>query len=206
MAYCTNCGHQISDTTKFCPNCGVNVNTVTQNKEDAVPPPPKRSVQKGVVKSLKNQTSNYLKKKTKETVKPNLSKKDQTRKEFSEPTNEIESTEKKDNKIATKWMIYYFIITIILTSLYGSYEEVQGISIFSIIIIITYFFRRNKDKPFNIVLKIFLVLQVLLVFSTLMTNLQYLENGNSLFATLLLAPLCFVIIMLIIKGNKNQRI
>ncbi len=199
MAYCTDCGTKIEATTKFCPNCGANLKKSTEKKRK----PPKIDMEKGVIKSLKEETSNTIKSKVKKTLTPKIPKEKLTFADTVEqdaPKTHVE----KSNEPIQKWMLFYFIINFILVLLYSGQEEVMGISFFSSIIIIAYWIRRKKEKPLNLVLKIVLILQTLLVVSTLMQNLEYMaDNSDSAIAVLLLAIFTFVNIKLLIVKNKT---
>ena len=201
MAYCTNCGTEIKNESKFCPSCGTK--TALDANKSKRRPPPKRKMQKGVVKSLQDETTNYVKSKVKETIIQEVPKTKQKLKDDtgSQTLDKNTKTTKKGNK---KWVILYFVFSFSLLYLFNEEDEIIGLAFFSIIVLITYFVRKKKEKPFNIFLKIILSLQVLLSISILMMNLEYMSsNGYSVLAVLLNTLLIFTIIMLFFKGNKK---
>ncbi len=200
MSYCVNCGSKIDSTTKFCPSCGEKVVSETQKKRK----PPKMEMDKGVVKSLKEETSNFIKSKVKKTVTPKISKEKLTVADTVTQENYTRSKPINTKNPIQKWMIFYFVINFILLYLYSGQKEVIGISLFSSIIIISYLIRRKKEKPFNLVLKIVLILQILLVVSTLFQNIEFMaDNTDSAIAVVLLAAFIFINIKLLIVKNKT---
>jgi len=195
MTYCTKCGAKIPDNSKFCPNCGA---IIIQNNQKNVPPPPKRSMQKGVIKSLENDVKNILKSKIDESVKnENTTEKLSENIDFPNDTNE--SLQKHHSR--NIWLVLYFIFAFLLAYLFNHQDEIMGMTFFTFVILIAYLIRRKKEKPFNILLKVILILQGILVFSLIMTNLQLAED--SLLQNILLIPFILTIIMLLIKGNKK---
>lgn len=201
MPYCINCGNQVDENVKFCPNCGAKLNFNINNTDTEVPPPPKRKMQKGVVKSLQDKIPEIGKRINKEI--PDLDSLNKTKKVNEQDETIPNKTVSSQSKMSVKWLIVYAIFNFLIYTFYGGEDEVKGIVFFTVITAFMLWFRRNKEKPVNLVLKIILILQAVLTFSVLMTNLQYLENEHSLLASILLAPLTFSILMLIFKGNKS---
>lgn len=109
-----------------------------------------------------------------------------------------------NNKFFTNLFPIYIFLNIPLFYLNNGYEEISGILIFSAIVLIGYYVRRNKEKPFNILIKIVLVLQLVLVFSTIMMNLEhfFINFYSLLWATILILFL-ISILLLLVKGNKT---
>ncbi|MGJ8743270.1 zinc-ribbon domain-containing protein [Polaribacter sp.] len=199
MAYCTNCGTDNKNNSKFCPNCGT---AITEDlKKNKRRPPPKRKMKKGVVKSIENEATNSVKSKLKETVAPKTPK-------SSSPISEVFESKKKTTTSATelqiedtnkfnKWTWIYAILNGLLLLLGIQSEEVTGVLIFSILILGIVFFRRKKEKPYNLLTKIVLVLQLLLLIAIIVEDLAYFSV-----VTLLLIGLFASNIILLFKGNK----
>jgi len=197
MSYCSNCGEPLNNDTKFCPSCGTKIETV--NKD--VKKPISRKMDKGVVKSLKDETSNYATSKIKDTI----SKKDINENLFKDTSSEI----KDENPLADikkpskKFIIIYLLITIFLLILGPKSDEIIGVQYFSIFILVAYGIRHKKEKPFNWLLKIILILQLVLIFSIFMTQYEYFfSNFFTFLASLSLLGLFIVILTLLFKGNK----
>ena len=200
MPYCSNCGTSLNNKIKFCPNCGVKIEAyLTKKTEKSV----KNKMEKGVVKSLQNKTSNYVKSKTKEMVlqkppKENLATN-------NDPQIKKEKSDIKTKKDTKNLIVFYVLLNILLFSFGQGSDDIMGVKFFSVVILIIYFIRHKKDKPFNWLLKIILGLQLILVFSIFMSQSEYLfTNFISFLTTLSLIGLFIVILLLIFKGNKTQ--
>jgi len=200
MSYCTNCGTEILNNAKFCPNCGTKVNLLESKIERR--PPPKRRMQKGVVKSLKKEFTNTVTSELKETITENPF----IENTINDSSFEIENERTTDitKKPSKKLIIIYLVISIFLLILGQESDEIIGVQYFSIFILVVYGIRHKKEKPFNWLLKIVLVLQLTLIFSIFMTQSEFfLYNLFSLLAGLSLLGLFIVILLLILKGNKK---
>jgi uncharacterized Zn finger protein (UPF0148 family) len=202
MPYCINCGTSLNNEIKFCPNCGVKIEA---NITEKAGKPVKKKMQKGVVKSLQKETSNYVKSKIKETV---LQK---TPKENLATNNNIKNIETEDKnvikqkKTSKNLILFYVLLNVLLFSFGLSSDDIMGVKFFSVLILIIYFIRHKKEKPFNWLLKIILGLQAILLLSIFMTQSEYLfANFLSFLTTLSLLGLFIVILLLLFKGNKTQ--
>jgi len=208
MQYCTHCGSVLNEGTIFCSGCGKKVNLPSG---DGKKPSKKKSdsikMDKGVVKSLKNEASNFMKSKIKKTITLNSntsrpSKKLQTSHKVSQTKSQTEISKKP--KYAKKLMIYYFLLNIPLYFINTGDDEIIGVLFFSAILLISYLIRMKKEKPFNIILKIIMGLQLLLMFATVMINLESLGTSiSSVIAVITLLFLIFITGKLLFKGNKT---
>ena len=109
------------------------------------------------------------------------------------------------NNNAKNLLIYYFLLNIPLYILNAGFDEIIGVQIFSLIILVTFFLRFNKEKVINWFMKIIFVLQLILVFSIFMTQSEYLfANFFSFLTTLFLVGLFIITLILLFKGNKTQ--
>lgn len=125
------------------------------------------------------------------------------KKDHSIDKNNLGITQIAENQSSKNWLLIYIVVNILFVLFNAGSEEITGILIFSVIIVLIYFIRRKKDKPFNIVLKILLILQSILAFSTIMAGLEYVTSSTySLIVFACLALLIIVDIKLILNGNK----
>ncbi|AMC11025.1 hypothetical protein Lupro_07090 [Lutibacter profundi] len=203
MPFCTNCGASINNKTKFCPNCGFKIGITPKNSSE----PSKKKMEKGVVKSLKNETSNYVKSKIKETVSPKTQKDNlYTHSEIKTDDIQIDNNNTINTKKTAKNLIlFYVLLNILLFSFGEGSDDIMGVKFFSVIILVIYFIRHQKEKPLNWLLKIFIGLQAILLFSIFITQSQYLfVNFISFLTTLSLLGLFIIILLLLFKGNKTQ--
>ena len=195
MAFCTNCGTNNKNNSKFCPNCGTEI-AVDSNKSKRRPPP-KRKMQKGVVKGIQDETTNFVKSKLKETLIPKAPIEKLTTNTISETQNAENKTTSNKNTI-NKWTWIYIIFNGLLILLNIQSEEVMGVVVFSVIILAIVFFRRKKDKPYNWIAKIILIIQLVLLFALIVDDLEYFS-----LVTLLLIGVFISNVILLFKGNKS---
>ena len=137
-------------------------------------------------------------------VATKVSKKEQATTTNVTPTVTNENIESKKNK-AKNLLIYYFLLNIPLYILNSGYDEIIGVQIFSLLILVTFLIRLKKEKLVNWFMKIIFVLQSILIFSIFMTQSEYLfANFFSALLTLSLLGLFSIILILLFKGNKTQ--
>ena len=118
--------------------------------------------------------------------------------------NDLGNRQISENESRKKWLLVYVVVNILFVLFNPGSNEIKGILIFSVAIFLMYSIRRKKEKPFNIILKILLVLQSILVFSTIMEGLEYVaSSAYSLIVFACLAILIVVDIKLILNGNKT---
>ncbi len=205
MKYCANCGNELDSGVKFCPYCGAEVHESSSELEK----PPKPKMNKGVTKSLRDQTNENIK--TKST-------KDRSKYEEVENIKQEANEENKDSEDAlddveggqslpNNTIGIYFVLNIILTMWNTYSDEILGIFIYTWIVLAIIFIRRNKDNPFNWLLNIFISLQAILVFATGMMRLEYADVGGdgvgALVQLVLLVLLLITIVTLLYKGNRK---
>ena len=208
MQYCTNCGSVLNEGTKFCSGCGDKVSLSGKGKKPSKKKTDNPLMEKGVVKSLKKGITNQIKSKIQ---KPLSHKPDISRTKKSPITNQdvfhANSTNEIKSGISTakKLMIYYFLLNIPLYFINTGDDEILGILIFSVIIILMYIRRIKYDKPFNIILKIVIGLQSLLMLASIMINIENLGSSlSSVIALITLIALLFFNGKIIAKGNKTN--
>ncbi len=118
--------------------------------------------------------------------------------------NTASSKEVAQKEPRKKWLFVYVVVNILFVIFYSGSEEITGILIFSVLIFLIYSFRKKKEKPFNIVLKILLGLQIILAVSTIMIQLEYIMwSAYSLIVLACLGLLILAAIKLIFNGNKT---
>ncbi len=202
MAYCTNCGNKIKENSKFCPNCGTKIETLDTKIERK--PPPKRRMEKGAVKSLKKEIKNTVTSKIENTISNQTLSKNILNDNDANPKIKDNKAASSLWKSAKKTIIFYLLLSILLLILQQKSDEITGVQYFSIFILVAYAFRHKKEKPFNWLLKILLTLQLILIFSIFMTQLEFFfYNLFSFLAGLTLLGLFIVNLLLLFKGNKN---
>ena len=195
MAFCTECGSKIEETTKFCPNCGAKIIGITSNKVSG-------NLEKGVVKGLKKEISNNFKKQQSKNPSIKNDANSSVENESEILSEEIKEQSKEiKNSGAKKHILLYLIANILLFIFSANSDETTGVIFYSVIIFIIYFVRRNKEKPINWLLKILLALQFILIISFLITVAQ--EEFYSILSQGIFALLAASILWLLFKGNKK---
>lgn len=223
MAFCTHCGTEIIKGAKFCPRCGASISTLKKdiqpdkNKDAAY----KETMHKRVSKSLKDnlkssigeqpsagaEAKKFVENEAKKIIEDGFSK---TNNNASKSSTSIADKANKEVVTETstnnqKWILFYIIINIILVLFNSGSDEITGILIFSVIIGVIYFFRKKKEKPFNIIAKIVLVLQAILAFSYIMQLIQFV-GADVLFIIIIVCLVLLIVINIkfIISGNKKS--
>lgn len=204
MSYCSNCGTNIPVEAKFCPSCGTKIVLKTANKYLTGY---KEKMYKNTVMSLKNEGQNFAESKVKEALKSftkepiNVSEKTQSISEVFKPTKKTETKQTDSISKAggiTIWTWIYLIISVLLV--YNGYriDTILGALFFSVIVLLIVFLRKSKTKPYNWLVKIFLVLQIAYLVLVLPEGILYLGIN-----TLLLIGIFITDIVLLFKGNKK---
>jgi len=215
MAFCTHCGAQLILNAKFCPSCGEGVpKTNKKPKKDSrsaydeimhkrVP----KSIKDKVKNTFEEKTQDFIKEKTQEIIeetisKPKASPKSSVTKQKAPATN----LDKDLSKKVKKWILYYVLVNIPLYFINTGDDEILGVLIFSVAVLVGYIIyslKKKKEKPYTILLKIILILQGLLAISGIMQRLEDLgSSGYSLVAVISLALLVFLNIKIIFRRNK----
>ncbi len=101
-------------------------------------------------------------------------------------------------------MLYYFLLSIIIYFFSSESEEIAGVLFFSGVIILLYLIRMGNEKPISIILKILLVLQGILMLSTIIISLEFIGDSFSVILSIpTLIALISLAVTLIINGNKT---
>ncbi len=186
MPFCVNCGNDLKNESAFCPNCGQKTK--------------KSKMDKGIVKGLKDGVSNKLKNKVEETIRPKSTSKKNVFKQQKTPANSNQKTTSKSKKL----MLYYFLLNIIIYFFSSESEEIAGVLFFSGVIILLYLIRMGNEKPISIILKVLLVLQGILMLSTIIISLEFIGDSFSVILSIpALIALISLAVTLIINGNKT---
>jgi hypothetical protein len=210
MKYCSHCGNELIGNTKFCTSCG----TKTEISNGKVEKPlmykheskslkgkaisfGKNTLQKDVQKKIQDETTNYVKSKFEETLRSTIQKENPTTSNISEKQNTEEKTVSNKNNI-NKWTWIYIIINALLVILVSNSDEVMGVLIFSVLILAIVFFRRKKEKPYNWLVKIILVVQLILLVAFVIEGVAYISTITLLFIGLVITNLA-----LLFKGNNS---
>jgi len=99
---------------------------------------------------------------------------------------------------------FYVLLNIPLYAVSGGDEQMLGFLFYSFVITLVIVFRIKKANTFNWVLKILIGLQLLFVFSILMSQFDFLfVDFSSSIATIIFFLLFLVLITMLIKGNSR---
>lgn len=225
MAYCTNCGQPLLGQVKFCAGCGTKVLT-EQIKTFATGY--KEKMYKGVEQQLKSSLRSYAESTLRKNISrmaekgisavldpppmPGPSPVSQTSASqpspvekkstpVSQPSSVSESTiEYEDKGGVTLWTWLYVIVNVIIAVRGYLSNEVIGILVCSIIVLLLVFTRRKKVKPYNWLSKLLIVVQMVVVASILYRHVM---GQFFTFTSLLFAALLYIDFSLLFKGNKQ---
>ena len=204
MPICSKCGQSSTGEGKFCPSCGTPFGSVTAQKEVK---DYKEKMYKNTVMSLKKEGQNYAQSKAKEVLS-SLGKEKAQVSETTEPISKVfKSTESQSSKVQqetkttknlNKWTWIYLIISAIVAFMGYHAEDVLVVILFSVIVLFLVFLRRKKPKPYNWLVKIILVVQILVLTGSVILRLEYFSV-----VTLLMISLLITEFILLFKGNNS---
>jgi uncharacterized Zn finger protein (UPF0148 family) len=208
MSFCSNCGQKLATQIKFCPSCGTKISGVTS---DLTSPQHLKEYQekmyKNTVISLKDEGRKIIENKAKETFssfakhKFKTSESTQPIAEVFKPAktfnNEVNKPVSSASKI-NKWTWIYIVINALLVYFGNQLEEIVGVLFFSFFILLIVFIRRKKEKPYNWLVKIILVVQLIFLIALVADRLE-----NITVITILLMGLLITNLMLLFNGNKS---
>jgi len=204
MSYCKNCGQGLSSIDKFCHSCGTKVSAFLDKayrKEYA------QQMYKNSVQSLEKEGKSFIEKQIKQQVEKivpktgSISQSTQQIQEVFKPPKPSTQTNTKPIESQSGiniWTWIYLAINAILIYLGYRNDDVIGVMLFTIVILLLVFIRRNKPKPYNWVVKIVLILQAVVLIAFTLERIEYLN-----IITLLMIILFLVNLRLIFKGNKS---
>ncbi len=203
MSYCKNCGQGLSSIDKFCHSCGTKVSAFLDKayrKEYA------QQMYKNSVQSLEKEGKSLIEKQIKQKVEKivpktgSISQSTQQIQEVFRPTKASTQTNTKpieSQSLINIWTWIYFAVNAFLIFLGYRNDDVIGVMLFTIVILLLVFMRRNKPKPYNWLVKIILILQALVLLAFVVVRIEYFN-----IIALLMIVVFFVNIRLIFKGNK----
>ena len=210
MKFCPNCGKELPEGVKFCPYCGYKIVQDSNGIQESTA----RKMSKGVTKTLdfsdtvENSGSDVQP--AKPTTRARHKKKQEPVIEDMQESLEakvVESTGKYT--LPNNAIVMYFIFNIILMISNTYNDEIVGIVIYTWIVLVIMYIRRNKEKPFNWLLNIFLTLQGVLVFAAGMMTIAYIDaGGDSVGAVVrlgLLVSLFISILVMLYQGNRRKQ-
>jgi uncharacterized Zn finger protein (UPF0148 family) len=209
MKFCPNCGKELPENVKFCPYCGYRI----AQESDEIPEPSSRKMSKRITKSLNIsdtfENSESETQSTEDITKARVRKKKQPEIKNIQDDTEEEGIERIGQySIPNNAIAAYFILNFILLMGNSGSDEIMGIFIYTWIVLLIIFIRRNKEKPFNWLLNIFLTLQSVLVFATGMMSIEYFGGGgDSIGAVIqlgLLVLMFITILVMLYQGNRRR--
>lgn len=224
MAYCTNCGQPLLGQVKFCAGCGTKVVAeLIQTYATGY----KEKMYKGVEQQLKSSLRSYAESTLRKNIsrmaekgisavldpppipgptpvsqipvsQPSPVEKKSTT--VSQPTATEPPIEYEVNGGITIWTWLYVIVNVIIAVRGYLSNEVIGILVCSIIVLLLVFTRRKKVKPYNWLSKLLIVVQMVVVASILYRHVM---GQFFTFTSLLFAALLYIDFSLLFKGNKQ---
>lgn len=204
MSYCSNCGTSIPAGAKFCPSCGAKI-SINQAKNYVTEYSQK--MYKNAVMSLKNEAKNMAERKVKETIESFMPKAEKITQQ-TQSVSEVFTPQKSfanEGAVPTEqkgginiWTWVFVVLNILLVYKGYRLNEVMGLILFSIIIGLIVFLRREKPRPYNWLVKIFITIQVVFLMALLVDRIQFLGT-----ITLLMIGLLAVDFILLFKGNNS---
>jgi DNA-directed RNA polymerase subunit RPC12/RpoP len=203
MSFCSNCGKELALQIKFCPSCGTKI-IATEAKQYLKGYQEK--MYKNTAISLQRTATKIVQNATKEsfsTVAKNIKNALDSSQSTSEifkpkPANTTKATTQKTAQLNSTWTWIYLILNGLLVYIGHQSDEAIGVLLFSVLILLLVFFRRNAAKPYNWFVKIILVIQLIFLIALIADGLEYVA-----ITTLLYMAILFANFMLIIKGNKS---
>lgn len=206
MSYCNNCGQSLLSNELFCHSCGTKVFASSDSgyrKQYA------QKMYKNAVQSLEKEGKSFIEKQVKQQIdkiipKPgNITEGTQQLQEvLSPPKPPKPSTQNNTKPIESQggvniWTWIYLALSLFLMYVGYRSDEVIGVMLFTIVILLFVFLRRNKSKPYNWVVKIILILQAVVLLAFVIEGIEYFS-----IITLLMIVLFLINLRLIFKGNK----
>jgi|GEM_PF-3304580 hypothetical protein len=218
MQYCPQCGTAISTQALFCPSCGLEM-TLKNTTEDFHNKPFEK-MQKGVTKSLENKAQEFVENQFKEKVKEMTksvhqntesldSNKKNTDREFDEvpivkqsnyAENSTIQTEIKSENNVSYWIWIYLFFNVVLAYFGHRVTEIQFTLLLAVFTIIMVWIQKNNQKPYNWIVKILLLLQMLVF---VLLEIRWYEFIFKSPTSIIIAILFFVNFIQLFKGNKN---
>ena len=207
MKFCPNCGKELPENVKFCPYCGYKIAQDSDDIQESLV----TKMSKGVTKSLdfSDTADNSEASMQSEILTPKRRYKKHKQRESNTLDDRVEEMDSVGQySLPTSAIVVYFILNFILIIGNPGSDEIMGIFIYTWIVLAIIFFRKNKEKPFNWLLNIFLTLQGVLVFATAMMITNYLDAGaDSIGAIILLVVLALMfltILVMLYQGNRRR--
>lgn len=204
MSYCKNCGQGLSSIDKFCHSCGTKASAFSDKvyRTDYA-----QKMYKNSVQSLEKEGKSFIEKQIKQQVEKivpktgSITESTQQIQEVFRPTNTSTQTNTKPIESQSGlniWTWIYLAINAILIFMGYRNDDVIGVMLFTVVILLLVYMRRNKPKPYNWLVKTILILQAVVLLAFIVERIEYLN-----IIALLMIVLFFVNMRLIFKGNKS---
>lgn len=210
MKYCSHCGNELIGNVKFCSSCGSNIEisksqvgkplrykregkSFYDNAIDLA----KKALQNDLGNRVQNETINYVKNQFEKSPTATIQNEKPTANIISE-TQTAENKTISNEKTINKWTWIYLILNGLLIYLGHQSDEVIGVLMFSVLILVVVFFRRKSEKPYNWLVKIILVIQLIFLIALIAEVIAYIST-----ITLLFIGLAITNLALLFKGNNS---
>ena len=196
MKYCSNCGHELINDPKYCPSCGFKIEQPKDNEKPKLHKRESKSLKDSIVEEAKGKAQDIAQDQLNKIQRSNKSR--SPKKSIS--NNQNQTKEEQNSKLGLWTMVY--IIANILLSFADSSDEKIGLLFFSVVILLAVILRRKKPKPYNVVVKIILVVQVLFTIALIGGGF---EDGYWSVNILYLIALLIAQIMVLFKGKNKLK-
>ena len=209
MKFCPNCGKELPEGVNFCPYCGYKL---TKESDEVAKKEKSKKMSKGVTKSLKysdtaktSETEVHAEKRITGTA--SRKEKRSATKTMQEDLESAAIGSIGKYSLPNNTIALYFILSFILLMGNVYSDEIMGIFIYTLIVLVIILIRRKKEKPFNWLLNIFIILQEVLVFAVGMMTVEYFEAeviSTDVVQLGLLVFLFVTILIMLYRGNKRR--
>lgn len=209
MSYCPNCGIKLIAGSNFCGGCGTKLGSIQLSQESGFRKEYAQKMFKNTVQSIAGDPKSMAKNAMTEALGKSTAGLSQS----ATPSfgSSAASTSKKNKKTSSTqsrkggvdlYTVNYFILN---TLIYGFMHEEEGVIIplyVSPIILLIVFIRMNSSKPYNWLVKIFLVIQLLLLLFVILGYWFVLDfELLNIIYTIPLVLLFLLALRLLFRGN-----
>lgn len=216
MAYCSNCGTMLSNEVNFCFNCGAKVLKAAIEQKKTYRKEYAQKMYKNTVQTLENKSKRFIQNRVQESISKAMPKpatpdiapppliKDTA--SVSPPPPPVSSVEKKKRGGVDAWTWIYMIISLIIFFAIPYDQLIRSALVLSAVILLIVFIRIKKEKPYNWLAKLVLIIQ------TLAFTIIFIDHAGYFYpAPYYIFNIASVILMILIdlrllfKGNKKTK-